>query len=149
VTTHATTTLRSLARLTVVFLVGWAACFWPARIARPEDGVFWMSVAAACCLIPGWIAVFLERFPAFHGDVKLMLGQMTVRFLAVAITGVVVRFIRPEFGLAEFYGWLILFYILAMVFEVVLLREKFSILTQSTANSLQDSQVSESTAGKL
>ena len=62
---------------------------------------------------------------------------------------VVVRFIRPEFGLAEFYGWLILFYILAMVFEVVLLREKFSILTQSTVNSLQDSQVSESTAGKL
>lgn len=120
------TTVQAVTHLTIVFLIAWVLCFWPARLVRPEHGVWWMSVAAICCLVPGWIVVLLERLAIFRGDIKLILGQMCVRFFAVLITGVVVKWREPQFGLLDFYGWLIVFYILAMVMEVILLREKFS-----------------------
>ncbi len=119
------TTLRSVSRLTFVLVVGWIICFWPARMVRPEEGVKWMSVAAISCLLPGWIVVFLERLAIFRDDMKLILAQIGVRFLAVLIVAVAVKVLHPEFGIVDFYGWLIGFYLLAMAVETLLLREKF------------------------
>ena len=117
--------LQSVFRLTFVMSVGWVLCFWPARLLSPEYGVKWMSIAAICCLVPGWIVVLLERLAIFRGD-KLIFGQMVVRFLALLIATVAVKLLRPELGLVEFYGWLVLFYLLAMIYEVVLLSRKMA-----------------------
>ena len=119
--------LQTVFRLTMIMAVGWVLCFWPAKMLRPEHGVKWMSIAAICCLGPGWIVVLLERLAIFRGDIKLMLGQMGVRFLAIMGAALVVKWREPQFGLADFYGWLIVFYLLAMVYEVILLREKFAL----------------------
>lgn len=125
--------VQSILRLTGVFVVGWVIAFWPARMSRP-DGVQWMSVAACCCMIPGWLAVVLERVPACRGDVNLMLGQMGIRFFAVMVAAVTVKVWQPEFGFVDFYGWLVGFYLLAMVTEVIFLREKFAAISALTGS---------------
>jgi hypothetical protein len=114
---------RSAFWLTVVIAAGWAICFWPARMLRGEAGVAWMTVAAACCLIPGWLVVFLATLPVFRSDLAVMLAQTTVRLVAVGGAAVVVKQLRPEFGPVDFFGWLVGFYCLALMAEVVLLKE--------------------------
>ena len=117
--------------------VGWVVCFWPARMLSPEHGVKWMSIAAICCLVPGWIVVLLERLAIFRGD-RLIFGQMLVRFLAILVAALTVKWLRPDLGLVEFYGWLIVFYLLAMSYEVVLLRERLTVQSKSPPNDSAD-----------
>ena len=148
VTSQNRSLLQLVLRLTIIMAVGWVLCFWPARTLRPDHGVKWMSIAAICCLGPGWIVVLLERLAIFRGDIKLMLGQMCVRFLAVMIACIVVKMQRPEFGLADFYGWLIVFYLLAMIYEVILLREKFAGQPKSPPTE-SATKVADLSSGKL
>ncbi|MEO2029861.1 MAG: hypothetical protein ABGZ23_28685 [Fuerstiella sp.] len=143
------TTFRSVNRLTFVLVVGWIICFWPARMVRPEEGVKWMSVAALSCLLPGWIVVFLERLAIFRDDMTLMLGQIGVRFFAILVVALSVRLLHPEFGVVDFYGWLMGFYLLAMCVETVLLREKFAKSSTSPDGDVpSDSQLNKSSSGK-
>lgn len=148
VTSQNRSLLQSVLRLTIVMVVGWVLCFWPARMLRPEHGVKWMSIAAICCLCPGWIVVLLERLAIFRGDIKLMLGQMLVRVVAIMSAALLVRLNNPAFGLADFYGWLIIFYLLAMVYEIILLREKFAQQVQPPSSE-PVSEVADLSSGKL
>lgn len=147
-TTRNRNLFQAILRLTVVFIVGWAVAFWPARLGRPDGGVQWMSIAAACCLVSGWVAVVLESIPAFRGDIRLMLGQMGVRVFAVVAAAIVVRLLHPEFGIVDFYGWLIGFYLLAMTTEVALLRQKFASLSVASDPD-PNSRMTDSSTGKL
>lgn len=114
--------LTSASWLTAVMVAGWVICFWPARALRGQDGVIGMTIAAACCLVPGWIVVFLSSLAIFPNDVARMLAQMTVRLVLVGGAAIAMKVARPDLGPAEFYGWLIAFYLLAQAAEVVLLR---------------------------
>lgn len=109
--------------LTVAMAVGWAVCFWPARMLRGESGVWWMTIAAICCLIPGWIVVFLSMVAIVRNEFTAMAIQMLVRLFMVASVALVVRKFRPELGFVDFFGWLVGFYLLALVAEVVVLRK--------------------------
>ena len=126
--------VESLIRLTVIFGVAWCICFWPARMLRPEEGVWWMSVACLVSLIPGWLIIVLECLPWFRGSLnKLIFGQMSIRFLFVLAACAGIRIIQPQLGLMDFYLWLLIYYLVAMVVEVMLLREKLlSIRTQES-----------------
>ena len=115
--------LVSASWLTVVVAVGWVVCFWPARMLRGEAGVWWMTIAAICCLIPGWIVVFLSMVAIVRNEFTAMAIQMSVRLFTVASVAVVVRKFRPELGFLDFFGWLVGFYLLALVAEVVVLRK--------------------------
>lgn len=108
--------------LTFFVALGWAVCFWPARALRGSLGVWWMSVAAIAVLVPGWIVVSLSGVAILRNDLVAMLVQTMIRLLVVAATAVVIRKIRPELGIVDFFGWLVGFYLLALVVEVVLLR---------------------------
>ncbi len=108
--------------LTFAVVVGWLLCFWPARMLRGDAGLFWMTVAAICCLIPGWIVVFLSRLAIFPDELWLMLAQTSVRLVSVMGAAVAVRTFWPQLGVADFFGWLIGFYLLALLLEVYLLR---------------------------
>ncbi|MDG1894840.1 MAG: hypothetical protein P8J37_08025 [Fuerstiella sp.] len=112
--------LPSAILLTVVIAAVWAACFWPARALR-SDGVLWMSIAAICCLIPGWIVVFLSGLAIFSNELTVMLVQTMVRLMSVSVVAIVVKKTRPELGFAGFYGWLVGFYLLALLTEVWLM----------------------------
>jgi len=123
--------LRPALNLTLAIALGWVVCFWPARLLNGSAGVWWMSIAAFCCLIPGWIVVFLSSLAIFPNDLAAMLVQMTVRLVIVGGAAVVVKSLRPEFGPGDFTGWLIGFYLLALFFEVYLLRSETSKPTAS------------------
>ncbi|MCA9036484.1 MAG: hypothetical protein KDA91_15220 [Planctomycetaceae bacterium] len=114
--------IRAAATLSVVLVFGWILCFWPARILRGEAGVQWMTLAAICCLVPGWIVVFLSGLAIVRNELAALLLQTSVRLFSVAGAALFVRKMRPEFGFADFSGWLVLFYLLSMATEVWLLK---------------------------
>lgn len=113
---------KAAVNLTIAVVAGWLVCFWPARMHGGGDGIFWMSVAAFCCLIPGWIVVLLSRLAIFPDDLWLMLAQTAVRLVSVVGAALVVRSFWPKLGVADFFGWLIGFYLLTLLLEVYLLR---------------------------
>lgn len=114
--------LQSVILLTVAIAVGWVLAFWPARIMSSDSGIMWMSVAAVTCLIPGWIVLALSFLSVFANDLSAMVVQSMVRLGSVALVAVLVRKQRPELGFADFFGWLVGFYLLALLTEVLLLR---------------------------
>lgn len=87
-----------------------------------DSGIMWMSVAAVTCLIPGWIVLALSFLSVFANDLSAMVVQSMVRLGSVALVAVLVRKQRPELGFADFFGWLVGFYLLALLTEVLLLR---------------------------
>ena len=114
--------LKSAFWLTFYLAVAWVLCFWPARALRGSAGVWWMSLAAIAVLVPGWIVVFLSGIAILRNDLVAALIQTMIRLFAVAGTAVIVRILRPELGIVDFFGWLIGFYLLALSIEVALLR---------------------------
>lgn len=80
-----------------------------------------MSTAAVTCLIPGWVVVVLSNLPVFPNELSAMLAQTMVRLMSVSVVAIVIRKTLPAIGFAEFFGWLIGFYLLALLSEVRLL----------------------------
>ena len=109
--------------LTVTLAVGWVVCVLPARMLRGDSGVWWMTIAAICCLIPGWIVVFLSMVAIVRNEFTAMAIQMLIRLFAVASVALLVRRFRPELGFVDFFGWLVGFYLLALVTEVMVLKK--------------------------
>ena len=118
--------LKSALWLTFFVAIGWVLCFWPARNLRGEAGVWWMSLAAIAVLVPGWIVVFLSGAAILRNHLAAMLVQTMIRLFSVAGTSVVVKKLRPDLGIVDFFGWLIAFYLLALAVEVTLLKQKIS-----------------------
>jgi len=114
--------LASAFWLTFILAVGWAICFFPARWLNGERGIWWMTIAAICCLIPGWIVVLLSMVAIVRDELSAMLIQTMVRLFIVAGIALAIRKLRPELGIADFFGWLIGFYLLALFTEVRLLK---------------------------
>jgi len=81
-----------------------------------------MTLAAICCLVPGWIVVFLTRLAIFRDDLVAMVVQTLLRLGLVSAVALIVVVQRPEVGVSDFYGWLIGFYLLALAAETVLNR---------------------------
>lgn len=118
--------LKAALWLTFFLALGWGLCFWPARILRGAPGVWWMSLAAIAVLVPGWIVVFLSGTAILRNDLAAALIQTMIRLFTVAATALVVRILRPELGIVDFFGWLIGFYLLALAAEVALLKRDSS-----------------------
>jgi hypothetical protein len=92
---------------------------WPAYLLAGEEALQGLALSVALCVIPGAATVFIspllpDRYMAF------LLGS-TLRMVFALGGAVVVRLVRPSFGLGEFYLWLILLYMFALVFETVIL----------------------------
>lgn len=85
-----------------------------------------MTIAAICCLIPGWIVVFLSMIAIVRDELSAMLIQTMTRLLTVAGAALVVKRLRPELGFVDFFGWLIGFYLLALAVELRLLKRPAS-----------------------
>jgi hypothetical protein len=114
--------LRSFVYLLISVLLGWAVCFWPARLLRPEAGVFWMSVAAGSCLACGIFVILISVLVPSRDSLVVMLLQMMVRFGSLAGVALVVKNRWPQLGVIDFFGWLIVFYLLTLLLEVRLLQ---------------------------
>ncbi|MCA9060032.1 MAG: hypothetical protein KDA85_16105 [Planctomycetaceae bacterium] len=108
--------------LTVACVVGWMTCLWPAWSTGGSTRILWMTIAAICCLIPGWIVVFLSALAMFRNQMSEVLVPTMVRLFLVAVTAILVRKIQPQLTFADFSLWLVMFYLLALAVEVLLLR---------------------------
>jgi hypothetical protein len=87
-------------------------------MVRDYSGVFWMTVAAGICLVPGWVVVVVSGFAILSNDLALMLVQTMVRLMSVFVAAIVVKTVQPSVGFTEFYGWLVGFYMLGLLAEV-------------------------------
>ncbi|MCA9048350.1 MAG: hypothetical protein KDA89_06455 [Planctomycetaceae bacterium] len=114
--------LRAVGLLTAVMVIAWVLCFWPARYFSGPFGVWWMTLAAVCCLVPGWFVVMLSGLPVFANDLALMVVTTMVRLFSVAGAAVVVKQLKPDLRFQDFFGWLVGFYLLALAVEVWCLR---------------------------
>lgn len=83
-----------------------------------------MSVAAICCLVPGWFVVFLSGLAIVRSELSAMLLQTGIRLFSVSAAALAVRQWRPTLGVVDFFGWLIGFYLLTLVVEVRMLRQR-------------------------
>jgi hypothetical protein len=131
--------VKSAFWLTLVVVIGWVLCVWPAFALRGQTGVIWMTIAAICCLVPGWIVVFLSSLAIFPNDLTAMLTQTLVRMAMVGAAALTVKVVRPDLGLAEFFSWLIGFYLLALAAEVVLLQRSLAADSKPENNVAGDS----------
>ena len=114
--------LKAAFWLTLCVLSGWVLCFYPARLLNGSSGVWWMSLAAISCLLPGWVVVFLSGISSLRNEQAAMMVQTMIRLFTVASLALAVRELRPELGFMDFYSWLVLFYLLALGVEVMLFR---------------------------
>ena len=110
--------------LSLILAVGWTVCIFPARWLRGESGIWWMTIAVICCLIPGWFVVLLSTVAIVRDQLSAMLIHMMVRLFIVAGVALAIRKLRPELGMVDFYGWLIVFYMLALIVEVRLVKRQ-------------------------
>jgi hypothetical protein len=82
-------------------------------------GIAWMSLSAAACAIPAWLACGVVASGLVRSDVGKVLLPMAIRMLPCLCVALIVSQVRPELGVSEFYGWLVGFYLLALAVETV------------------------------
>lgn len=108
--------------LALAVLLAWGVCYLPAGRVGGDRGVFWMSVAAVCCLVPGLLVVLVSRLMVFFDSVVVMLVQMSIRMVCVVGFAFAVRSVSAGAGQRVFLGWLVGFYLYTLLLEVLLLH---------------------------
>lgn len=114
--------LRQCGRLLAVTL---AALLLLSPVAMSMAGVMGLqglAVAAAICLLPGLVAVWLaSAVTEPMAKTWLTLGGMLVRMMIVLMAVLICRQLQPQWGLREFYIWLVVFYNVLLLTETWLL----------------------------
>ena len=115
--------LRQCGRLLAVTL---AALLLLSPVAMSMAGVLGLqglAVSAAICLLPGLVTVWLaSAVTEPMAKTWLTLGGMLVRMMIVLAAVLICRQLQPQWGLREFYIWLVVFY------NVLLLTETWMLL---------------------
>ena len=121
--------------LTLLIALGWVICFWPARATGGQERVVWMTVAAVACLVTGWLVSLSTLLTRTVGPDKLAFVHMAIRVVIVVAIVLVVKWLKPNFGFVDFYGWLFGFYLLGMAIEVASLRRQLEHTDASVSDS--------------
>ena len=110
-----------------LFLLGgvglWALLAGPAWLLAGTTGLIGLTIAAVLCLAPALATVAFEVMFAPSQNV-LFLVSTGLRFGLVLGSALVAKTSRPEFGLREFFVWLIVFYLFTLAVETWLLLRK-------------------------
>jgi hypothetical protein len=87
-----------------------------------------MTRALLIVVIPGFINLLLSGLPILKDPLKSMLLRMGLRIAVLLPAVLVVKAWWPDVGIAQFYGWLMGFYLISLAFEAwefsVLLRRR-------------------------
>ncbi len=119
--------VRQCGWLLLVSLAALLVLSIPALLVAGWAGLLGLGLSAVLCVIPGLVTVGLVsavKDPATR--VMFIVGGMIVRMLVVLIAALGMHQAHPEFGLLEFYIWLIVFY------NVLLLAETWLLLPRSS-----------------
>lgn len=114
--------IRQCGRLLVISLAACLLLFPVAMAVAGQEGVLGLAVSAVVCLLPGLITVWLASAVTDpNAKVWLTVSGMLVRMLIVLAVTLVFYKLRPQWGLREFYIWLIAFYNVLLFAETWLL----------------------------
>lgn len=89
----------------------------PAYLMAGYEALQGLALAVVLCVLPGVVTLCLT--PLIPDRSMAFLLGSSLRMLFALGGAIVVRFVRPSFGLGEFYLWLILLYMFALAFETV------------------------------
>ncbi len=111
---------KSLA-LTAVMVIAWALLAAPAWWIAGRAGLEGLSLAAALCLIPGWLVFAIQSKYRTAAPLAAVLASTAGRMAAVLFGALAVKAVRPDLGMKSFGIWLGAFYVLALATETKLL----------------------------
>ncbi len=105
----------------------WLLMVVPAWMVAGSRGVIGLTISAFLCLLPGW-AVFLivGQWGALQSQASAVLVATVLRLVVVLVGAMAVVGVRPDFGLRDFFVWLIIFYTVTLMVETLLLVRKAS-----------------------
>ncbi len=119
---------KGVLNLLILSAALWVVSWWPARGLAGESGLLWMTRALLIVVIPGFINLLLSGLPILKDPLKSMLLRMGLRIAVLLPAVLVVKAWWPDVGIAQFYGWLMGFYLISLAFEAwefsVLLRRR-------------------------
>lgn len=114
--------LRQCGKLLVVTLVASLLLSPLAMAMAGVIGLQGLAVSAAVCLLPGLVTVWLASAMADPlAKTWVTLGGMLVRMFVVLMAVLIFRQLQPQWGLREFYIWLVVFYNVLLLAETWLL----------------------------
>jgi hypothetical protein len=76
-----------------------------------------MTVALLIVAIPGFINLLVSALPILQDPLKSMLAQMSLRVAVLLLAVLCVKTQWPQVGISLFYGWLMGFYLVSLMFE--------------------------------
>ena len=112
-----------LFRLFCCLAASWLLAFWPAVWSYGQPGVIWMSVAAGVAFVSGLTGSVVVPLLVAPMSMAEPLVHMANRAFWVVTGAVSAKTFQPGLRFTEFYGWLLLFYIVVMVLEVIGVRQ--------------------------
>lgn len=114
--------IRQCGRLLAISLADCLLLSPVAMAVAGLEGLLGLAVSAVVCLLPGLITVWLASAATDpNAKVWLTVSGMLVRMLIVLAVTLVFYKLRPQWGLREFYIWLIAFYNVLLFAETWLL----------------------------
>jgi|ERR1700693_2493801 hypothetical protein len=120
--------------------IAWSRCVWlalataglwllllgPAWLIAGREALIGVSVAAALCVVPGWIVFW---FAAAYGNAGsqvplVILGGMVLRMIFVFLGMLIVQSADQRLGFREFVIWLLAFYTALLGVETFLVMPR-------------------------
>lgn len=120
------TVSRNCGWLTATTLMVWLLCTAPAYMLAGTRGLQGMSIAAALCVVPGWLVFwFVARYGDSQTRAVALLAGTGFRLIFVAI-GAVLMQTWLRWGMREFHLWLGVFYFATLAVETFLVVRQSS-----------------------
>jgi hypothetical protein len=110
-----------------LILTGITVGFWlllagPAMWLAGSAGLEGLTIAAAICLVPGWLVfLFASGYGSPNFQAVAVLGGMLLRMAFVLVGTVAVYVARPDLRFREFFVWLLVFYLATLAVETALI----------------------------
>lgn len=113
--------LKSGLKLTVAVTLGWLAAAVLASLLSSQDALAELTIAAALCLIPGWLVFVFHSQYRTAAPLAMFLMATAGRMAAVLIGALTVTAVRPDLDTKAFALALGAFYVLSLAIETKLL----------------------------
>jgi hypothetical protein len=114
-TTASESPIYAVIRLCIGAVLVGAVLAVPAHFMAGVEGLQGLALSIGLCVVPGIVTLCLVPLLP-HRHTAFLVGS-SLRLVFALGGALVVRFMRPSFGLGEFYLWLLLCYLFALVFE--------------------------------
>ena len=104
----------------------WALLIVPAQLLAGPTGIAGLTYAALLCLVPGWLVFCIGSLYGVSSTQAAIvaIGGSVLRLLSVLFGALVVRSVRSDLGLREFFVWLLVFYMATLLIETLLLLKQ-------------------------